>query len=94
MNINRKIQLSAAAVIATGALGLSLLSPDPARAATCGLKSVCLHGLGAICPLPPNIVAATCNGIAPPGCTWTGGSTCHNFVSGCFDGPYLTCFYH
>jgi hypothetical protein len=41
MNINRKIQLAAAAVIANSALALGLMSPIPAFAAACAPKIVC-----------------------------------------------------
>ena len=42
MNAYRRIQLSAAAVIANGALAFGLLSPGPAFATTCGDQGFCV----------------------------------------------------
>jgi hypothetical protein len=60
MNINRKIQFSAAAVIANGVLALSLLSSAPALAGICRVEECTTQAYCAAhnntnkyCPPPP-----------------------------------------
>lgn len=63
MNISRKIQLTAAAVIANSALALGLLSAGPAFATTCNPRTSCFadnatcQAAGPACAIAP-----------PPGC--------------------------
>jgi hypothetical protein len=85
MNAHRKIQLSAAAVIANGALALSLLSPGPASASSCGSKNIG-------CQIESPCSAAgfqLCPHFAPPGCTYFGAQCVP-----CSFGLDVTCFYH
>jgi hypothetical protein len=69
MNTYRKIQLSAAAVIANGALALGLLSPSPARATTCGQLTLCSTFSGEAQCLVEK--ASFCEAYTPAGCTYT-----------------------
>jgi hypothetical protein len=92
MNINRKIQLSAAAVIANGALALGLLSPGSALATTCGPIQSCDlldfgGGLGGCVATEQQ----WCTNVAPAGCTYWH-STCDSQFC---DTNYreVTCFY-
>jgi hypothetical protein len=90
MNVNRKIQLAAAAVIVNGVLALEILSPTTALAASCGpIDSPCLPGSLATC-LSAGL--AWCRTFTPPGCTFTG-DECLG-TSGCPVGDVkVACFY-
>ena len=71
----RKVQLSAAVVIANGLLALGLLHPRVSLATSCPDEDTC-----GTCLSPP---VAACNNVAPPGCTFLsatcGGPVCfHN----------------
>ena len=90
MNINRKIQCAAVAVIANGALAAGLLSTSPVLAATCGPRSICLLTLQCA-NITLSLYAQLCNQIAPPGCTWTGGHTCANNQCGT-QSATVTCY--
>ena len=70
MNINRKIQLAAAAVIANGALALGLVTPVPALASTCPNKLICAP-VGAC--QDPVFARNECQLHASPGCTAVSG---------------------
>jgi len=91
MNINRKIQLTAAAVIANGMLALGLLSPRPAVAATCSpIRSPCLPGALAQCAADGT---QFCRFMTPAGCTYVG-DECLG-TQGCPPGFVIVeCFYH
>jgi len=87
MKMNRKIQLTAAAVIANGALALGLLSPSPAFATTCGPYDTCISNV-------------TCNNVQAnaylcksfrPGCTYLGNICTYNGCVGSQE--HLTCYY-
>ena len=70
MKIQRKIQLTAATVIGSGALAFSLMSAAPALATTCSPQYVCVSER--MCPTESYDVFAC--GHAAPGCTpldWT-----------------------
>jgi hypothetical protein len=74
MNINRKLQLAAVAVIANGALALCLLAPGSAFAASCaGGRFVC--GVG-ICNNANELFA--CLRATPPGCKLVNFAGCDN----------------
>jgi hypothetical protein len=93
MNINRKIQLTAAAVIANSVLALSLLSPDLALANTCGTSIKCLSA--AYCQ-SPSVRAAVCTAGRPPGCIYIGSTCAFPSTNGCtaHPGTYaVTCLY-
>ncbi len=94
MNINRKVQLAAAAVIVNGALAVSVLSPNPSLAGTCNTKSGCS---GIFVCQNPSIRASYCAGIADPGCTYVSSWCSYPADGGCnsSQGFYLvTCNYH
>jgi len=84
MNVNRKIQLAAIAVIANGALALSLLSSGPAFAASCGPKFI-----GCIPVTNCQYAQPFCTQLAPPGCVVTGES-CTPCIPGYLN---VTCYY-
>jgi hypothetical protein len=91
MNINRKIQLTAAAVIVNGVLALGLLSAGPAFATTCNPRVGCIAVQCAY--LTPAALAALCT---YPGCTYAS-ATCLNLNYPCDqqgDRTRVTCFYH
>jgi hypothetical protein len=81
MNINRKIQLTAACVIANGALALGLLAAGPALATTCGttMKVICVAS--GVCQNQENLTAQ-CQGAAAPGCVAIFGDN-HCLPDGC-----------
>ena len=88
MNAYRRIQLSAAAVIANGALALSVLAPNPALATTC-------PGVAYTCDANCSFDWLTrCPSIKPAGCTRFVGHLCSSY-NGCiaFGGILLTCYY-
>lgn len=66
MNINRKIQLAAASVIANGLLALGLLSAAPAVAATCNTTQFCFRGDHTYCVATG---VSFCDARMPSGCT-------------------------
>ena len=87
MNTNRKIQFTAAAVIANGALALGLLSSTPALAQACGPVEECTTA--SICsektkPCPPIV-----------GCTYIGQSACSppNNTGPCVGFYSYICYY-
>jgi len=96
MNISRKIQLAAAAVIANGALALTVLTPSTAFAA-CQFYSVmvCTGGVcknNGSCPPPnPGCTLATVNP-APPLCDSCFGFECAPSCPG-GQGYYYFCVY-
>jgi hypothetical protein len=61
MEITRKLQLGAAAVIANGLLALTAMTPTPAFANPCNAVRKCGCDMN----------LADCAAIAPPGCTAT-----------------------
>jgi hypothetical protein len=73
MNTNRKIQLSAAAVIVNGVLALGLLSPRPALAASCQYTRC---GVPAAICMSASDRAMICETYIPPGCTTYVSSGC------------------
>jgi hypothetical protein len=89
MNVNRKIQLTAAAVISNGVLALGLMSASPAFATTCNSKIVCAP----TCDV--DIEFAYCSQAAPPGCTFSS-AVClnRNCVLGGFNAQQVLCRYH
>jgi hypothetical protein len=89
MNINRKIQLVATAVIANGALALGLLSPTPAFATTCGPKVVCASSNDCA----NGIQLADCYAATPPGCQVVAASSCYNYGSCGLNTAEVECFY-
>jgi hypothetical protein len=97
METKRKLQLSAAAVIANGLLALTAMSPRPALANPCSPNSSCDY-VGTTCNTGAAI--ARCNAYhAAPGCTATAatcGSLCA-IVPGP-GGPYavltLNCYFN
>lgn len=90
MNIYRKIQLTAAVVVANGALALGILSPSAAVAASC-LSTKIQVCLVSNCPNPLQ-VAQICRTIAPPNCTYVG-SICR-IAGQCGGFGQITCVYH
>jgi hypothetical protein len=86
MNRNRKIQLTAATVIANGALAFGLLSSSPALAATCNPITTCAYfGLNQ-CFLS----LGYCRALTPPGCTFRA----YYCAGGCTGGAAkVTCYY-
>jgi hypothetical protein len=92
MNINRKIQLAAAAVALNGALALSLLSSSPALASTCGtpIKIIC-QSSHSLCLADG---ASICAANAAPGCTLTAWGCSADGPAPCFGaGGGLVCDY-
>jgi hypothetical protein len=89
MNAYRKIQFSAAAVIANGALALGLLSPGPTLAAACGPVTYhCAFVSNTECLL---YGASICQRNTPPGCIYVQRGCTHGL---CGVAPYdLTCLY-
>jgi len=83
MNINRKFQLAALAVVANGALALGLLSPHPALAATCGGRSICVSQFSC-----QNQQTQACNSIKPPGCTLVSSVCTYPDHTLCFGNTY------
>jgi hypothetical protein len=77
MNVHRKIQLTAAAVIANATLALGLLSPTSALATTCVPQSTGCSIDFDICNSGPTFLANFCNVNypPPPGCTFAS-ATC------------------
>jgi hypothetical protein len=73
MNITRKIQLSAAAVVVNGVLALGLLSPRPALAASCQYTRC---GIPAAICMSSSDRALICEAYIPPGCTTYSSSYC------------------
>lgn len=73
MNTKRKIQLAAAAIVANGALALTLLSPTPAMAVTCNDRVLCMTNPFPVCTYH----ASSCEGWKPAGCKVVS-STCFN----------------
>lgn len=65
MDIRRKIQFGAAAVIANGLLALTLMAPEAAHANPCSPQIFCACG-----------GLSFCQAKAQPGCTATGGAFC------------------
>lgn len=63
MNIKRRIQLTAAAVIANGAVALAMMSPTPTLAAACADIGFCWSAT--FCP---SLHKALCNAKLPAGC--------------------------
>jgi hypothetical protein len=96
MNAYRKIQLSAAAVIANSVLALGLVSSSPALASSCAPKQFCFGGAGGgVCPTQAQI-QQLCAFEAPPGCT-VASWTCVIGPPGCVGsnvGAHVTCYYH
>jgi hypothetical protein len=80
MQTTRKLQLSAAAVIANALAALSATSPTIALANPCEPKTVCVPG--ATCPSA--LATNYCQTIASPGCTVTA-------VTGCTYAPSPSC---
>lgn len=79
MNIQRRIQLGAAGVIANGALALGLLWAVPANASCSSTGfSECLDPN--TCPAQ---IAADCAARKPPGCTVSGTVCIPNYVPQC-----------
>jgi hypothetical protein len=70
MNINRKVQLAAAAVIVNSSLALGLLASRPAFASGCGVVEECTTG--SYCATHTN------NKYCPPqfGCRYSGQTAC------------------
>jgi hypothetical protein len=89
MEIKRKVQFGAVAVIANGLLALSALDPGVALASSCPDLDVCLP----FCNTEG--INMYCQGSTPPGCTFVG-TTCQDIVCG-GDFPLLwvisTCHY-
>lgn len=77
MDINRKIQLVAGAVVANGLLALTVMSPSLALANPCAPKQICTPS----CTIPPASNLKLCQNVAPPGCTATS-FTCY-YSNGC-----------
>ena len=67
MQTQRKIQLTAAAVVANAIAALQLMSPDVANAAACTPGSGILCDYTGACLLGDAIAA--CTALAPAGCT-------------------------
>jgi hypothetical protein len=67
MNINRQIQLGAAAVVANGILALTFLSPEVAHAVSCGPKALCVPVANC-----QDLGPGYCRQVTPPGCTLEG----------------------
>lgn len=90
MEIKRKLQLSAAVVIANGLF--VLMSSSPAFAVSCPDQSVCGVPSGNCLSSPSPL----CDFLAPPGCTAVSsqcsGPSCPNWFQGGY-GPTLTCHY-
>lgn len=84
MNPYRKIQMSAAAVIANGALALGLSSSSPALATTCNPHAYCV--LQGMCQVE---AMAICTSEAPPGCTYSSSLCSYPSHSGCSNNLYL-----
>jgi hypothetical protein len=82
MQVQRKVQLVAAAVLLNALVALSALTPRVAHATTCNPVSSC-----DFCPTS----LATCNLYAPAGCT----ATSYTCVTGklCGGAPYGVCDY-
>jgi hypothetical protein len=91
MNVKRKVQLGATAIISMGAVALGMLSPA-ALATTCNLRHFCPPTYGD-CELFTHMERLqTCQGGAPPGCT-AYAAVCDQSLPGCPNGG-LACFYH
>jgi hypothetical protein len=85
MEIKRKVQLGALAVIANATLGLTMFYATPALANPCTEQFYC----AGLCPANLN----TCNSIAPAGCTATS-DQCLSAGTACGGLPILVgCLY-
>jgi hypothetical protein len=90
MNITRKIQLTAAAVVANGALALGLVSGS-ALAATCPQKCFDSGPYPGGCP--NSGIQTICTAVAPPGCTFASYQCIFN--EQCAPLAYgFVCYYH
>lgn len=87
MNINRKIQLAAAAVIANGALALGLLSPSPASAGSCNPEVFCVSQTTC------GAYAEYCAYYLPPGCQLTDSACLYPQHDSCGDLYPVLCNY-
>jgi hypothetical protein len=82
MQRNRKLQVTAAVVMANGLLAIGLLSPRLALANPCAEQIVCTC-----------VSLAYCQSIAKPGCTATSNSCVPGLVQ-CAGLPTTFCFYN
>jgi hypothetical protein len=88
MNIGRKIQLTAAAVITNGALALGVLSPTAAFGVTCPPPQYGCEGNQAQCSYEFNF----CKSLVPPGCKLSN-FTCIVGQAPCGELVKATCFF-
>jgi hypothetical protein len=93
MEIKRRLQLGAVAVIANGLLSLMVMAPREAQANPCASINQCVTGNSC------TNWTALCQQLAPSGCTVTS-FTCQYDVPGCpinppiFLGTQVTCHYN
>jgi hypothetical protein len=93
MNIHRKIQLAAAAVIANGALALSFLSPSPAFAASCNIEKI-FCAPATLCE-SNSFRQEICTTYAPPGCKILNTECGYPIIGNCLNAGYpVFCNYH
>jgi hypothetical protein len=84
MEIKRKIQIGAAAVVANGLMALAALQPRAALAVSCTDRGICGCGY----------TLANCQAIAPPGCTATSLVCALNYSCGFASmSPFTICRY-